>query len=42
MQIKSVFGKLLFECESENNDTRQTVLKAIKSDDDRNSRNGRG
>jgi hypothetical protein len=31
IQIKSVFGKLLFEYESENNSLRKTVEKAISS-----------
>ena len=32
IQIKSIFGKLLFEYEKENNTIKETLLEAIKSD----------
>ena len=34
IEIKSVFGHLLFEFEKENNSVKETLLKAIKSDAD--------
>ena len=32
IQIKSIFGKLLFEFEKENNSTKETLLEAFKND----------
>ena len=34
IEIKSVFGKLLFEYEKENNNIKDTLIEAIKSDAD--------
>jgi len=39
IQIKSIFGKLLFEYESENNTIKQTVLEAIKANADLSNAN---